>query len=174
MTDVTVRTARPNEYERVGDLTVDAYRALPGDHLSDGYEAQIRDVATRAQTTDVLVAVDVDGKLLGACTFVSEPASPWMEWTEPNEVELRLLAVDPAARGLGVGQLLLDAVLERVRALDRPLVLHSTQHMTAAQHLYVRNGFVRTPERDENDVLPGYEFRAYRFVPGDGSSDQVG
>jgi ribosomal protein S18 acetylase RimI-like enzyme len=163
MTDITVRPARPNEYERVGDLTVDAYRALPGDHLTDGYDAQIRDVATRAETTDVLVAVDANGAVLGACTFVSDPTSPWMEWTEPNEVELRLLAVDPAARGLGVGQLLLDAVLERARTLARPLILHSTQHMTTAQRLYVRNGFVRVPERDENDVLPGYEFRAYRW-----------
>jgi ribosomal protein S18 acetylase RimI-like enzyme len=165
MTAITVRTARPDEYERVGHLTVDAYRTLPGDHLSDGYEAQIRDVAGRAQTAEVLVAVDADGAVLGACTFVSDPASPWMEWTEPDEVELRLLAVDPTARGLGVGQLLIDAVLERVRALGRPLVLHSTQHMATAQHLYVRNGFVRTPERDENEVLPPYEFRAYRWEP---------
>jgi ribosomal protein S18 acetylase RimI-like enzyme len=166
MNAITVRTARPDEYERVGALTADAYRALPGDHLTDGYEAQIRDVANRAKTAEVLVAIDGDGAVLGACTFVSDPASPWMEWTEPDEVELRLLAVDPAARGRGIGQVLLDAVLERVRALNRPLVLHSTQHMTTAQHLYARNGFVRTPERDENDVLPGYEFRAYRWEPG--------
>jgi GNAT superfamily N-acetyltransferase len=165
MTEIVVRIARPDEYERVGTLTVDAYRALPGDHLVDGYDVQIRDVARRAEQADVLVAVDVDGEVLGACTFVTDPASPWMEWTEPDEVELRLLAVDPAARGRGVGQLLVDAVLERVRTLNRPLILHSTQYMTTAQHLYVRNGFERRPDRDENEVLPGYEFRAYTFNP---------
>ena len=47
--DIEVRRARPEEYERVGDLTVEAYRALPVDHLWGGYETDIRDVA-RAQS----------------------------------------------------------------------------------------------------------------------------
>jgi ribosomal protein S18 acetylase RimI-like enzyme len=45
--------------------------------------------------------------------------------------------------------LLLDAVLDRARALGRRAVfLHSTPVMTAAHRLYQRNGFVRVPDRD--------------------------
>jgi ribosomal protein S18 acetylase RimI-like enzyme len=161
----TVRVARPDDYARVGELTVAAYRALPGDHLVQGYDEEIMDVEARAHDTEVLVAVDGDGNVLGACTFVTDPSSPWMEWAQPGEVQLRLLAVDPCAARRGVGHALVEAVIERATTLRRPIILHSTQHMTAAQRLYEQFGFVRVPERDQNDVIPGYEFRAFRWVP---------
>jgi ribosomal protein S18 acetylase RimI-like enzyme len=162
MSDIVVRRARPDEYALVGDLTVAAYKTLERDHLEDGYEAQIRDVAGRAETTEVLVAVDHDDRVLGACTFVSDPSSPWLEWTEPNETQLRLLAVDPSARGRGIGQALVEACIERTRALGRPMVLHTTQFMDAAPRLYERVGFRRTTARDVAGFEP-YEFRAYSY-----------
>src|SRR4051794_28955011 len=148
MSDITVRRARPDEYARVGQLTINAYTTLERDHLEDGYDQQILAVASRAATAEVLVAVDGEGRLLGACTFVSDPASAWMEWTESGETELRLLAVDASARGRGVGQALVEACIERVRALGRPMMLHTTQFMPDAARLYERLGFRRVPERD--------------------------
>jgi ribosomal protein S18 acetylase RimI-like enzyme len=162
MTDVVVREARPAEYARVGELTIAAYKTLERDHLEDGYAEQILDVAGRAASALVLVAVDDDGSLLGACTFVADPSSPWMEWTGPDETELRLLAVDASARGRGVGQALVEACIERTRALGRPMLLHTTQFMDAAPRLYERVGFRRAPERDVEGYEP-YEFRAYRL-----------
>jgi ribosomal protein S18 acetylase RimI-like enzyme len=141
-----VRRATPSEYERVGDLTVAAYRALAVDHLWGGYEAGIRDVAARAEGGEVLVAAGEDGRVLGSVTFVSDPASPWLEWVQAGEVQFRLLAVDPAARALGVGTMLVRACL--ARANGRPVVIHTTQWMEAAQRLYTRLGFARRPERD--------------------------
>ncbi len=164
MTDLVVRRARPDEYERVGALTIAAYKTLERDHLEDGYDEQILDVDGRAASAEVLVAVDHDGTIVGACTFVSDPASPWMEWTKPDETQLRLLAVDASARGRGVGQALVEACIARTRALGRPLLLHTTQYMPAASRLYERLGFVRRPDRDVAGYEP-YEFRAYRFEP---------
>lgn len=163
MSELVIRLARPDEYDRVGELTVTAYRALPNDHLVEDYDRQIVDVASRAAIDDVLVAVDADGTVLGACTFVHDPASPWMEWSHPGEVQLRLLAVDPHAQGRGVGEALVRDVIARARALGRPMILHTTQDMTVAQRLYERLGFRRVAERDENEVLEGFEFRAYRY-----------
>jgi GNAT superfamily N-acetyltransferase len=162
MSDLVVRPAQPDEYERVGALTIAAYKTLERDHLEDGYDEQILDVAGRAASAEVLVAVDHDGTIVGACTFVSDPESPWMEWTNPDETELRLLAVDASARGRGVGQALVEACIARARALDRPLLLHTTQFMTSAARLYERMGFVRLAERDVAGYEP-YEFRAYRL-----------
>jgi GNAT superfamily N-acetyltransferase len=162
VTDIVVRRARPDEYGRVGALTIAAYQTLERDHLEDGYEEQILDVGGRAETADVLVALDHDGTIVGACTFVSDPASTWMEWTNGDETELRLLAVDASARGRGVGQALVEACIARARALGRPLILHTTQFMAAASRLYERLGFARLPERDVRGFEP-YEFRAYRF-----------
>jgi ribosomal protein S18 acetylase RimI-like enzyme len=162
MSDVVVRPAQPDEYARVAALTVSAYKTLERDHLEDGYEAEIRDVAGRAETAEVLVAVDDTGRVLGACTFVTDPTSPWMEWAEPEETQLRLLAVDPDTRGRGVGQALVEACLDRTQALGRPMVLHTTQFMDVAPRLYERMGFRRVPERDVPGYEP-YEFRAYRY-----------
>jgi ribosomal protein S18 acetylase RimI-like enzyme len=143
---VIVREARPEEYKRVGDLTVDAYRALTVDHLWGGYDTDILDVAGRAEHADILVAVDeATDEILGAVTFVSEPG-PWLEWTEPGEVQFRLLAVDRGAQGRGIGELLARACIER--AGGRPICIHTTEWMPAARRLYERLGFVRRPDRD--------------------------
>jgi GNAT superfamily N-acetyltransferase len=160
--DLVVRPARPDEYDRVGALTIDAYKTLDRDHLEDGYDEQILDVAARAASAEVLVAVEHDGTIVGACTFVSDPTSPWMEWTNPDETELRLLAVDASARGRGVGQALVEVCIARAGALGRPLMLHTTQFMRNAARLYERMGFERVPERDVAGYDP-YEFRAYRL-----------
>ena len=147
---VDIRSVRPEEYERVGALTVAAYRLLPVDHLWGGYDRDILDVAGRVNGADVLVAVD-DEKLLGAVTFVGDEGSPWLEWTQPGEVQFRLLAVDAATRGKGIGETLVRACLGRADA--RPVLIHTTQWMEAARaactnasaSCAARNGTCRSP-----------------------------
>ena len=150
MSPLRIRNAEPREYARVGDLTIAAYAALPVDHLWGGYADEIRDVAGRAAAADVLVAVDhaddADDAVLGAVTLVTDPTSPWLEWTEPGEVQFRLLAVDPETRGRGIGEALVRECLTRAGA--RPVLIHTTQWLEAAQRLYARLGFVRRPDRD--------------------------
>jgi ribosomal protein S18 acetylase RimI-like enzyme len=141
----TIRPARPDEYDRVGELTVAVYRALPVDHLWGGYEAEILDTAGRAKAADIIVAVEND-VIAGTTTFVADHGSPWSEWTEPGEAQFRLLVVDPAARGHGVGELLVRDCM--TRADGRPIVIHTTKWMPAAQRMYDRLGFVRRPDRD--------------------------
>jgi ribosomal protein S18 acetylase RimI-like enzyme len=144
---IRIRNAEPAEYGRVGDLTIAAYAALPVDHLWGGYADEIRDVAARAAAAEVLVAVDTDADaVLGAVTLVTDPTSPWLEWTEPGEVQFRLLAVDPEARGRGIGEALVRECL--VRAGARPVLIHTTRWLEAAQRLYTRLGFVRHTDRD--------------------------
>ena len=142
-----VREVRPAEYQEAGAIVVAAYRALPGAHVSDGYAAQLADVARRAAQAEVLVATE--DRLLGSVTFVPDATSPWAEMLEPNESAIRMLGVDPSAQGHGVGRALLEACVDRARGLDREaLFLHSTPWMEAAHHLYELAGFVRVPDRD--------------------------
>jgi ribosomal protein S18 acetylase RimI-like enzyme len=161
--DQLIREALPSEYERVGDMTVAAYGALPVDHLWDGYDDEIRAVADRIDATDVLVAV-VDGEVVGAVTYVSDPTSRWLEWNEPGEAQIRLLAVDPAAQGRGIGEALVNACIERAREQGLKILLHTTNHMPVAQRLYPRLGFVRRPERDIHDFEAEHDMTFLAFT----------
>ncbi len=144
---IVVRAARPDEYALVGALTVAAYRGLAVDHLWGGYEHEIIDTATRAKGAEILVA-EMDGRVVGSVTYVSEHTSPWSESTLPGEAQFRLLAVDAAARGRGVGEVLVRACLDRARATAQPVIIHTTPWMETARRMYERMGFVRRPDRD--------------------------
>lgn len=143
---VTVRRAHAAELADVGELTVTAYLA---DGLApERYVHELRDAATRARAAELLVATDAAGALLGTVTLCL-PGTALAEISRPGEVEFRMLATDPAARGRGVGRALVWAVLERAEQLGaRRVVLCSSTAMRRAQRLYLRLGFRRLPERD--------------------------
>jgi GNAT superfamily N-acetyltransferase len=144
---VLVRDARPDEYERIGELPVAAYRALAVDHLWGGYDEAILDVAQRAKHGEIIVAVHND-EVVGAVTFVADDASEWGEWLEPGEAQFRLLAVAPSARGLGAGRALAEECIRRAEARGMPIMIHTTPWMNVARAMYERMGFVRSPDRD--------------------------
>jgi ribosomal protein S18 acetylase RimI-like enzyme len=146
--DITVRPVLPAEFAALGDMTVAAYRAVPGGSTSAGYEETLRDVATRALEAEVLVAVDTDGTLLGGVTYVPGPGS-YAEFHGDGEAGVRVLAVAPAAQGRGVGRRLMSECIRRATAAGKArIVLHTTASMTAAQGLYATLGFERAPDRD--------------------------
>ena len=86
--------------------------------------------------------------MVGGVTFVAD-FGPLAEFEGTDESGMRMLAVDPAAQGRGVGRLLAQACIDRAREDGRArLVLHTTRAMTAAHRLYRGLGFRRVPERD--------------------------
>lgn len=145
--DLEIRPIHPDEHEALGDLTIAAYRGFG--HLDEDYAAFIRDVATRAALVPVLVAVDVDGRVVGGVTYVPGPGTPWSERERDDEAGFRMLAVDPAAQGRGAGRRLVLACMERARRDGRRgMVLLTLPSMTVAHHLYQDLGFRRDPDRD--------------------------
>ncbi|KAB1942191.1 GNAT family N-acetyltransferase [Micromonospora sp. ALFpr18c] len=150
MTGVLVRRAEPGDFAAVARLTVAAYEAdgqLKGEH---GYAVVLADVSIRAASGEVLVAVDeATGAVLGSVTFVL-PGTPFAELSGPGEAEFRMLAVDPAAQGRGVGAALARACVDRAVELGcTAVVICVRAGMAASAHrLYERLGFVRLPEKD--------------------------
>jgi len=148
MGDVEIRPPRPEEYGPAGEVTVQAYDVdghLAGDV---GYDEELRDIARRVELAEVLVAVGGAEEVLGCVTIV-QPGSAYAEISRAGELEFRMLAVAPSARGRGVGKALTKAVLDRARTLGlRKVVLSSLDGMHSAHRLYERLGFTRLPERD--------------------------
>lgn len=157
---LTVRRARPDELDRVGRLTVEAYVADGYANPAGSYAAVLVDAARRARDAELLVAVDRDGTLLGTVT-VCPPGSPMVELSRPGELEFRMLAVALDARRRGVGEALVNAVLRRATEIGaRRVVLCSAEEMRVAHRLYARLGFIRLPERDWQPV-PGVTLLAF-------------
>ncbi|MCU1538307.1 MAG: acetyltransferase [Humibacillus sp.] len=151
---ITIRAARPDEHDRLGELTAAAYldEGLLDLGADDPYLSVLRDVAGRAQHAEVLVAVDADGAVLGGVAFVEGPG-PFADVACDGEAEFRTLAVAPAGRGRGVGTALVRECLDRARALGRRRVVLSTQPMMHSAHrVYERFGLVRAPERDWSPI----------------------
>jgi GNAT superfamily N-acetyltransferase len=156
-----VEPVTPALYGPLGELTVAAYRGLPGRPTSDRYAAMLRDVASRAREAEVLVALDDDGSLLGGVTYVGDPSNSWAEFKAEDEACFRMLAVTPDAQGRGVGRALVEACIERARRDGKSrLSLLTTATMASAHRLYERLGFRRTPESDMI-VENGLRLRSY-------------
>ena len=159
---VTVRTAEPGDLERVGELTALAYVAdelIPADHA---YVAELQDAVHRHDHATVLVAVEdapAGQRVLGTIT-IATPDSPYAEIAAADELELRMLAVDPGARRRGIGELLMRAAIERGLGWGAQRVVLSTMTtMAAAQRMYERLGMHRAPERDWE--VEGYSMKVY-------------
>ncbi len=153
---VVVREIRPSEHARLAELTLAAYREIPGVTADGEYLQELADVAGRAALVPVLVAVDAaSGDVLGGVAYVPGPG-PFAEMEREDEAGIRMLAVAPEAQGRGVGRVLMEACLERARvAGKRRVVLLTLPTMVAAQRLYGSLGFVRD-EANDWEYEPGH------------------
>ena len=98
----------------------------------------------------VLVAEDDLPTLLGSVTLTIG-GGPYFEWVpDDGDCGFRMLAVDPAVQGRGVGPRLVAECLDRARLAGcRRMIIGSTEWMTTAHRMYERLGFRRAPELDQ-------------------------
>lgn len=144
---VTIRPALPSEYAAIGSLTADAYSAvlLFGD--ADPYRTTLMDAARRAEAADLWAAIDND-ELVGTVT-VCRPGTDYAEIAGPDEIEVRMLAVTPAAQGRRIGAHMM-AQVHRVAALEGfgAVVLSVVASNVRAAAFYASLGYARVPKRD--------------------------
>lgn len=99
-----------------------------------------------AQGGDILFARVPGPGIVGTCA---------LQKTGDRQFELTKMGVLEAARGLKVGEALLQAVLDRARELDAQLLYLLTSHRCAAAiHLYEKLGF-----RHDGDVMERFGAR---------------
>ena len=164
MGEIQIRDVLPGEYEDTGRLIQRAYAeyARPGDPLWDGYFGMLADVAGRAGFAPVLVAV-ADGRIVGTATVELDRTIEGTGGLQPGQANLRLLAVDPGARGRGVGRRLVQACVQAARQAGKEVAtLHTTERMVAAQRIYRALGFQRDPAGDI-ELHPDLILQAFRL-----------
>ncbi len=162
--DISIRDARADEREAMRTVTVAAYeeyaKIMP--MFWDGYKKNIMEAIEEEGPAQHIVAEYV-GKIVGSVLLYPPAQSAYGDSVEKGEgvPEMRLLAVDPAMRGHGIGNALTRKCVERARRMGAPaLGLHTTDMMQTAMQMYERMGFVRVPELDfhptENTTIKGY------------------
>lgn len=100
------------------------------------------------------------GRLLLA-RIVGEPAGcVALRALARGEAEMKRLFVREDHRGMGIGRMLAEAVIDEARGMGyRRLLLDTLPTMEAARRMYATLGFAATPAYNDNPV-PGVRFMA--------------
>ena len=155
---LTVEQARPEDFARIAELTVDVY--VGGGLATPAYALELADVAGRAERAELLVVRDPSGRVVGSVALVLT-GDFGNVITSDAEAAFRMLVVAPSAQGQGVGELLVTTCLAQARAAGKRWMVISTDPlMTTAHRLYERLGFTRLPERDWRPE-PGVDLLVY-------------
>ena len=148
-----IRRIRPQEHQLVGELIVrgydhNGYLVMPDGGYDHEYAGMLAASAERDAEAELWLAVDGDDVL--GCVTWCPVGSPYRELAiADTQGEFRGLAVEPSARGRGIGKALVAHCMDRARAdgLDE-VVLCSLPEMTNAHRLYESFGFRRREELD--------------------------
>jgi ribosomal protein S18 acetylase RimI-like enzyme len=161
---VRIRRARPVDRDRIVALTRLAYGEYAGVMEPSAWRA-LRDAIDTSLADDTGVTrlvAELDGDIVG-CAALYEPGVEAYRGLASSAAwpEVRLVAVDPAARGHGIARLLVMECARRAQeAGASDLGLHTSRSMRIAKHLYERMGFVRHPESDFHppgaELVEGY------------------
>ncbi len=150
---LTLRSHRPGDMGWVVQRHGEIYHQEYG--WNEEFEALVAEI-----TAEFVRKLDVtrercwiaehDGRRVGCIFLVAKDATT---------AKLRLLLVDPDARGLGVGRKLVAECVRFARVAGyRKIVLWTQETLTAARHLYTEAGFVKTarePHRSFGHDLVG-------------------
>ncbi len=158
--NVRVRPMRTEEAPRVGALTLAAYDRYGT--IEGPYRDFLADPLVRVPGCTAVLVAEVDGpepgttEVVGTVSYVVPTDSEWEDRADPaGDAGFRVLAVDPAYEGCGIGSALVDACIARAEAAGAArMLIVSMAWMERAHDLYQRRyGFVRRPDLDV--MFPG-------------------
>jgi len=165
----TIRNAKPEEFEELGQLMVEVYSQLEGFPKQSEQPEYYKLLAgigelTKKPNTELIVAVSPEGKIAGGVVYFSDMQYYGSGGTATQEKKasgFRLLAVAPAFRKQGIGKLLTNECIRKAKELKQAqVIIHSTKAMQIAWKMYEELGFKRSKDLDFiQEELPVFGFR---------------
>ena len=155
---IIIRPALEADFSAVARITVDSYLAASHfDNANHPYMQQIQDVAARAAKATIWVA-ERGRQVVGSVTLALA-GEPYADIALEDELEFRMLVVDPAVQRSGAGQAMVEAIIEYAKSLDgiNGVSLTTGRTWESAHGLYRKTGFRRVPERDW--LIPGTDIK---------------
>lgn len=149
---VRIRDAVPTDFDLISALMVranDQYSDMATNPAWRSYLKDAADVAGHAAKLTVIVA-EQSGSLVGSVSYSAPHDPPEGKQSLPADwAVIRLLAVDPPARGMGIGRALTLECMARARQDGAASVgLTTHERMSVAKSMYEDMGFVRAPSYD--------------------------
>jgi N-acetylglutamate synthase-like GNAT family acetyltransferase len=150
--DTRIREARPGDLAEVESLIKNAYREFQPLMPEAAWSKWMDNISETLHGPDgVVLVMEHRGEIEGAVKFYPDAGQAHQGDWPAGAGLIRLLAVAPASRGRGYGNLLTQACLKRARELKIPTIfLYTGTFMAAARHLYEKLGFTRAPELDRD------------------------
>ncbi|MGO1077173.1 GNAT family N-acetyltransferase [Inquilinus sp. CA228] len=145
-----IRDQQPDDDAVVRQLVEDAFRGRP---YSDGSEAPIVEALRAAGVLTVALVAEEDGEIVGQVAF--SPIT--INGTARDWYGLGPVAVRPDRQGQGIGQALIRAGLDRIRALGAEGCV-----LAGAPGYYGRFGFAADP-RLQSPGIPAQYFLVLPF-----------
>jgi GNAT superfamily N-acetyltransferase len=143
MTDIRIRDYQSSDAENLNRLAVAAFGQFR-DHYQDwpAMLAGLSKTSDLSASGEVIIA-ELQGEFAGAVAYFG-PNRPKAAFFDQSWPIIRMLIVDPAFRGKGIGYALSSECIARAKRDGAPLIaLHTSPIMNVALPMYLRMGFVK-------------------------------
>jgi GNAT superfamily N-acetyltransferase len=158
LSQIIIRPAVEADFDAIARITKDSYLAAGYfDSAEHPYMQQIQEVAARAAKATIWVA-ERNRQVVGSVTLALA-GEPYADIALEDELEFRMLVVDPAVQRSGAGKAMVKAIIEHARSLEgiNGVALTTGGTWESAHGLYRKTGFRRVPERDW--LIPGTDIK---------------
>lgn len=153
--DATAPAAARLRPHRVGDIGWIIHRQAALYALEYGWDAQFEALLAEISAgflrrfdpaREACWVAEQDGVILGA-VFLVQARTEGTDLPLPETGQLRMLYVEPRARGMGIGHLLVDACIRHAREIGYArMTLWTNDILHAARRIYERAGFRLTAQ----------------------------
>jgi GNAT superfamily N-acetyltransferase len=165
MSEINILDANQEMLPFIREQRIRAYseyaKRLPADH----WKALKQAISTDAdiQSGAELIVAQLDGKIIGSVVLFPPKTDAYEGLVEELDYpEIRMLAVDPEARGKGVANALISECIKRTKEKGITSIgLHTGDFMKNAIYVYEKFGFKRLPQYDFEPANDGIIVRAY-------------
>lgn len=153
-----IRDFAAEDAAAVNAVALAAFEQYRGEYEDwPAFSAFVGAMANLAEGGELIVALS-DGRVAGAVAYFA-PHATKPALFDPAWPVIRMLVVDPAARGRGLGRMLTEECIRRARRDGADMIaLHTSPIMQVALAMYLRLGFV--PLRDSPPIY-GVPYRIY-------------